>query len=275
MSEISEIVDEEAQRPAKPVQLGLLLRKAREARGLSVDDVVLALKFRARQIEALEADEIPLVPGTVFVRGFVRSYARLLKLDPDPLLALLDAETPVSQPDVRAPENMGTAMPRGGLRQMPPLVLISLLLLVVAAALAAWHYLAPGSAGLPAVTASAKQIEPVVEAPVPVVVAAAPEQSAVPRESVAAAAPVPVMPPENAKALAFDFRGKSWVEVKDASQRIVFTGQYVAGSHEVITGQPPFQIVVGNANDVALQFDGHAVDLKPYTRAEVARLTLE
>jgi cytoskeleton protein RodZ len=260
-----------------------LLRKAREARGLSVSDVVQVLKFRARQIEALEADEIALVPGTVFVRGFVRSYARLLRIDPEPLLALLDAETPAAQPEVRAPENMGTAMPRGGLRHIPPLVLASILLLVVAAGLAAWHYLASGAIGLPTlVGTSSKRIASVVEVPVPVVVAApTAEPSVIAPNAVPTAVPVPVtttenvMPPENQKALVFDFRGKSWVEVKDASQRIVFTGQYVSGSHEVINGQPPFQIVVGNANEVALQFDGHAVDLRPFTRAEVARLTLE
>lgn len=276
MSEIPELPGDQALPQAKPVQLGLLLRKAREARGLSVDDVVQALKFRARQIEALEADEMTLVPGSVFVRGFVRSYARLLKLDPEPLLALLEAETPVAPPDVRAPENMGTAMPRGGLRQVPPLVLASLLLLIVAAALAAWHFLAPGSLVVPMVAVPAKPIETAAEAPVPVLVPSGHfDQPSGVQEAAATPVSPSVMPPDSSKKLVFDFRGKAWVEVKDASQRIVFTGQYVAGSHEIVTGQPPFQIVVGNATEVGLEFDNRPVDLKPYTRAEVARLTLE
>ena len=47
------------------------------------------LKFGARQLEALEADRFDELPGGTFARGMVRSYARLLKLDPEPLLARL------------------------------------------------------------------------------------------------------------------------------------------------------------------------------------------
>jgi cytoskeleton protein RodZ len=42
-----------------------------------------------------------------------------------------------------------------------------------------------------------------------------------------------------------------------------------------VSGKPPFQIVIGNAAKVELRYDDRQIDLKPYTRAEVARLTLE
>ena len=285
MSEVEAVARTDGQAD-KPVQLGLLLRKAREARGMSIDDVVQALKFRARQIEALEANEVPIVAGDVFCRGLIRSYARFLKLDPEPLLALLEADGPLAFPEVREPENMGTAMPRGGWRQIPPLVMISVALLVIAGALAAWHFFLPGS--VPALSVLTIKPEPVaVEAPTTVplpVPDSQMRQPALPVEPIVApvaAAGIPssqpslAMPAENGKKLVFDFRGKAWIEVKDASQRVIFTGQYVAGSHEVISGQPPLQLVVGNANDVRVEFDDRPVDLKPYIRAEVARLTLE
>ena len=47
------------------------------------------------------------------------------------------------------------------------------------------------------------------------------------------------------------------------------------GTTQVIEGHPPFQLVVGNASNVRLQYDEQAVDLRPHTRVEVARLTLE
>lgn len=283
-----------------PAQLGLLLRKAREARGLSIDEVTQVLKFRARQIEALEADANAVVAGDVFARGLLRSYARFLKLDPEPLLALVDTEAPLTMPEVRAPDNMGTAMPDGGWRRLPPLVLLSLLLLAVAGGLAAWHFLAPESITwnpLPSGAATAQAPAPATveaaTASVPPATPSAPEASSpsvavtspAPTPAADGAAPpaVPAMPAaspapalvDGGKRLSFSFRGKSWVEVKDASQHIIFTGQYFAGSRESVSARPPVQMVVGNAAEVDVEFDGRPVDLRPYTRAEVARLTLE
>lgn len=74
---------------AQPISVGTILREARERLGLSVEDVVHRIKFAPRQIAALEADDFAQLPEIAFVRGFVRSYARLLQLDPAPLLAAL------------------------------------------------------------------------------------------------------------------------------------------------------------------------------------------
>ena len=68
---------------------GAWLAAAREARGLTIDQVASQLNFAPRQVLALEADDYAALPGMVIVRGFLRSYAKLLKVDPAPLLALL------------------------------------------------------------------------------------------------------------------------------------------------------------------------------------------
>jgi len=75
--------------------------------------------------------------------------------------------------------------------------------------------------------------------------------------------------------LIFSFDGSSWVEVKDAAGRTIFSQMNAKGSTQVVEGQPPFQLVVGNASQVRLQFNDQPVDLRPHTRVEVARLTLE
>ena len=66
--------------------VGESLKAAREERGLSIAEVAQSLKFAPRQIEALEQDRFDLLPGGTFVRGMVRSYARLLRLPPEPML---------------------------------------------------------------------------------------------------------------------------------------------------------------------------------------------
>ena len=72
-----------------PLSVGNTLREARERLDLNVNDVANRIKFAPRQIEALEADDYARLPEAAFVRGFVRSYARFLGLDPVPLLSSL------------------------------------------------------------------------------------------------------------------------------------------------------------------------------------------
>jgi cytoskeleton protein RodZ len=67
--------------------VGAELAAARQERGLGLPEVAQQLKFGMRQLEALEADRFGDLPGGTFARGMVRSYARLLKIDPEPLLA--------------------------------------------------------------------------------------------------------------------------------------------------------------------------------------------
>ena len=89
---------------------GSALREARELLGMSVNDVANRIKFAPRQIESLEADDYVRLPEAAFVRGFVRSYARLLELDPAALLASLptshittSSAQPVKSVDVPMP----------------------------------------------------------------------------------------------------------------------------------------------------------------------------
>ena len=89
--------DDSSAATPKP-SLGRMLREARECLGLSVADVADQIKFAPRQIEALESDDFQRLPEMPFVRGFVRSYARILHLDAQMLLAALpQAETVSTQ----------------------------------------------------------------------------------------------------------------------------------------------------------------------------------
>lgn len=66
--------------------IGPKLAATRAAKGLSTAEVAAKLRLGVRQVEALEADAFEQLPGEVFVRGFVRNYARFLELDPEELL---------------------------------------------------------------------------------------------------------------------------------------------------------------------------------------------
>lgn len=251
---------------------GDFLRQAREARKMTVFEVAQSLKFGPRQIEALEADNYAVLPpGNTFLRGFVRGYSKLLKLDPDTVLAMLDARAPALPPDVRAPQNMGVAATpiAAGRRSSRPMVLGSAVLVIVAAALGAWHFLSqplnrtestpPAPAGVPIDGTVVSPEVRVEQAPATAIGAPT------------ASAPIPV----DMHQLVFTFTEKSWVEVKDATQRIVFSAENQPGTRQAVVGKPPFQVVIGNATQVEVQYDDRQIDLKPHIRAEVARLTIE
>ena len=65
---------------------GGALRLARENQGLSVQDVASRLRLGPKQIEAIEADNFAVLPEPTIVRGFIRNYAKLLKINAQPLL---------------------------------------------------------------------------------------------------------------------------------------------------------------------------------------------
>jgi cytoskeletal protein RodZ len=77
-------------------QIGSQLRQAREARGLSIEDIQKATRIKRIYIEAIEAEQFQALPGPIQARGFVRSYASHLGIDADELLTQLGGNTPRS-----------------------------------------------------------------------------------------------------------------------------------------------------------------------------------
>jgi cytoskeleton protein RodZ len=75
--------------PDETRTIGEILREAREKRELSLDEVALLTKVRVKYLAAIEADHFDALPSKVQKKGFVRTYARVLELDPAPLLAQL------------------------------------------------------------------------------------------------------------------------------------------------------------------------------------------
>ncbi len=71
------------------------------------------------------------------------------------------------------------------------------------------------------------------------------------------------------------FRGPAWVEIVDAKGKVLVSRTHAGGSTTEVVGKPPFNLVIGNAAEVRLTYNGRAVDLEPHTRVAVARFTLQ
>ncbi|WP_322404766.1 helix-turn-helix domain-containing protein [Massilia luteola] len=134
---------------------GQALAAQREALGWSVEQVADQLKLAVRQVIALEAGDYAALPSPAVTRGFVRAYAKLVKVDPAPLVAQIAMETEPA-PDTSAvtanrrptPASFSESkFPSHGKRSGLPLGWVAgAVVVVVAAAAAAWHFgLVPGA----------------------------------------------------------------------------------------------------------------------------------
>lgn len=79
--------------------LGQKLKEARLARGMSLDDVQELTKIRTRYLEAIEAGDYKVLPGSFYVRAFIKTYAEAVGIDPDELLTEHRQHVPDSTPE--------------------------------------------------------------------------------------------------------------------------------------------------------------------------------
>ncbi len=280
---------------------GATLAAAREARGLSVAEAAERLKLSPRQVQALEAEDWGQLPDPVFVRGFVRNYARLVGLDPQTLLPAVDGNATVTQ-TITAP-SAGVRLGGSPVARwlLLPLLLVALFVAVVAG-LYTWLRQGeqaivpmPPVSGLTTSEAGkalpSPPLEPAVMAPVtepsPAQANSPPPPARLdpmPRPAPEAAAPATPAPGDETPAregasparvsMRFQPAEDAWIQVVDA-KGMRFSKLVRAGATEEVSGTPPFRLVVGNAANVNLIYNGHVIDLKPYIGEKVARLTLE
>lgn len=83
-------------------ELGEILRDARQKRNLSLAEVALATRIKEPYLEALEEGEYSLLPGSAYVTGFLRNYARFLGLHPDDVTEEYHALRPQPEATVRS-----------------------------------------------------------------------------------------------------------------------------------------------------------------------------
>jgi cytoskeleton protein RodZ len=98
--------------------IGDRLREARESQGLSLDDAAADLRARVDQLRALEEERFTEFGGDVYAKGFLRSYATELGLDPEPLLDTYRRE--VSHDHMHAPGFVGGVSAPPKQRSAPP-----------------------------------------------------------------------------------------------------------------------------------------------------------
>jgi cytoskeleton protein RodZ len=283
---------------------GAMIRSARQAAGMHIEALAMALKVPVSKLEALEADNYQVLPDAVFVRALASSVCRSLKLDPGPVLALMPKssvpELSVDGAGINTAFRDGTEKARGsailaGVRH--PVFLAVFALLVGAAALA----LFPRSVSEVPIAAD-EQAQKTVASPSelnnevipPANVASADTGNASlamesgsvassARPSVPDSNTLPVSPVVTAadaidskgQLLVLRARSESWVQVRDATGATTLQKILTSGESVVVPGKPPLSVVIGNAEVTEVLVQGKAMDLASIAKDNVARFEVQ
>ena len=263
---------------AAPSSPGRVLAAARQARGMTLTEVALRLKFSPRQIEALEGNRYEELPPPTIARGMIRGYAKLLAIPAEPLLEAAQYALGAGPVTVR-PRDMGVPFPRQSRRGSLLYLLLSGFVLAMVGGLVLEWVLRPGESRVVPATAQPPVRAAVPEAPAP---ALDRPTAAEPATPVSVVTVVETKPADQmretvlrAKRIELVFQGESWVEIRDADGRVVFSQLNPPGTTRKVEGAAPFSVVIGNAAGVKLRYNDADVDLAPFTRTDVARLTLK
>jgi cytoskeleton protein RodZ len=256
---------------------GARLKREREQRKITLDDISVATKIGTRFLAALEEERFDQLPGGIFNKGFVRAYARHLGIDENQAIADFVAASAPSLPEippaeeppvlaamaVRVPESKRKSRDSDGI----PWGIVAIGLLVLAFGFALWGFhsrekRAPSIPVPPAANESSTAVpqeaaaEPVPATPQPAAVPA-PQSLPAPPAGVPEAAPPAAMPESNAGAfrVLIQAREDSWVSIM-ADGKQVFQDTLTASAEKSIEARNQVVVKTGNVGALDISFNG-------------------
>jgi cytoskeleton protein RodZ len=247
---MDEMTELDSTPPDNQLSIGEQLRRERELRGISLREIADSTKIGKRFLEAIERNDLSILPAPVFTRGFVREYARYLGLDADEmvdrymeLVEIAEAEAqaamPVASRTAPVPRRKTASalppeQPAESKRWVPAALLILGLSLV---AVVIWYFVA------------GREPEQTVSAPVPQPTS----EELAEREAALEAAPAPE--PEGLQ-MTLSAAESSWV-VLEADGEIVINQSLPAGSERRVEASERFVFrTIGNAGGLRLNING-------------------
>lgn len=308
--QFNEINDDLGQSQPQEISIdspGAYLSARRQALGWSIGQVADQIKLAPRQVLAIECDDYLALPPMVVTRGFIRAYAKCLKMDVAPLMAMVRSEVlpkideaplrraiPMNFSESRFPlmGNRNNALSKWN---MGVIFLILLLLSFLLAQRMGWL------PDLSKVTAASSIIR---DASIPEkisshsennVTALSPEVNkaglaitsvvmqtpvATPKDASDAPAPVPVaaVPTssnDGKNQLMLQAHEDSWIEIKRADNSIVFSRILKAGEIEKFDISEPALLTIGNVAGMGVTFRGEKLNARASGNGNVARINLK
>ncbi|WP_378080297.1 RodZ domain-containing protein [Aeromonas bestiarum] len=290
---------------------GQLLRNAREQLGWTREQVASRIHLRLTLIAAIESDTYDKHTSHTFIRGYLRTYAKLVGIPDETILAAYDklGLTPPDNIDMQSFSRRSRQQANDSrLKVVTWLVILVLIALSVAwwwqstarrsagdEALAATEMSATANPQGATLSSAADVVDPVLmpvasdamaTAAEPTVSGAAATAPQVEASSAAVAtvtsASVATLPaaddatadPAKAPQLKMSFTADCWLDVKDAKGKTLFSGLKKANDQLVLEGPEPLKFIIGAPMAVNIEYQGKSIDMSRYNNGRTARLSL-
>jgi len=290
--------------------VGEILHNKRKEIGLSLDEITEKLNLDSYLIELLENNDYEKFKVETYLKGYLRAYAKVLGIDGDRIIKLYKESNPEKEPEI-LPDVKPKNQKNSGDRSVK---LFSYILgLTIALSMLIWYQknimIKPDvnenyignielnkNNEINGVDTSYKIIIhsdywqwPIDNISERYRESGSNDQSKslknekiqdelkedVIQEQVLETEESPVYETQqSADTVVLDLRGDSWVEVYDREGNRLFLDLARGGKNYIINGNSPFDILLGAANEVSIEFNGSVVNIEPYTRYGIARFTL-
>lgn len=259
---------------------GERLRREREMRGITIEEIAEATKIGSRNLRALEDEHFGLLPGGIFNKGFVRAYSKYLGLDEEQAVAdYIAAETSFREAS-SGELDVPVQSDRGGSKAVP--ITIALLLVLAAGSFAGWRYIkkkAMEVADRQASTLPAQPKNPAAPPPgsaqaaappnasVPSAAVPAPDPNATPAATSSAVAAPSVATnaalesvPADGFVVLVKARQDSWVSAQ-ADGKSVLAETLKAANEKTLRARDRIVLTLGNAGGVQVSYNGKDLNL--------------
>ncbi len=290
---------------------GGVLAAERNRRGFTVTEIASQLFLTERQISALEMDDYDFFPAPIFVTGYIRNYARLLDLPPDPLVELFNAQSEQAAPKLDRVTKTTGSVSGGGAKPFDMRILVGVGAALILVLLLWWmgadeseervvdgavvngeSSLAPPFPETDVISdeepvtvtvepVETVQVDPLSVTPANPIAPVDPTPTvAGPEEEAVSAEPEAEFIADRAAAASFPdsieltFTAESWVEITDANGRRVMFDLGKPGQTRALSGTAPFKVLFGYSPAVTMIYNGEPFDQSMFARGKVARFTL-
>ncbi|TRV71799.1 DUF4115 domain-containing protein [Streptomyces sp. 130] len=245
--------------------IGRVLQQARLAAGLTVEEVSTSTRVRIPIVHAIEQDDFSRCGGDVYARGHIRTLARAVGTDPEPLIAQYDAEHGGRPAPTPAAPLFEAERIRSEPRR-PNWTAAMVAAIVAVIGFVGFTFFkggddGPSTAGRVAEGPTSDKIAPKPSASKP----ADPKQA--PSESAIAAAPQ-----DKVTVKLSATQGKSWISAKDHNGRSLFDGTLQQGQSKTFQDKERVDLILGNAGSIELFVNGKKVE-DQFKPGQVERLS--
>lgn len=239
--------------------VGKYLKEQREKLGISIEEIAEETKIQKRYLEELENDEYEALPGEAYIKGFLRNYSAVLKINSDEVIEMYKKmQNNSTEKEEDAEDNTEELIPTGKVKKMNVLILILVIVIFIAGI---FMFIKNNFLTKKAETQIKTQTlseEYLVKTQFKEKNEAVLKNSAKEEKNITE---VKETSTTEEKVFEINIKGDTWLEIKDGD-KFIFNGFAFAGDKKIIKSEKPVYMNIGKVSNVELKLNGIVLDIK-------------